>query len=398
MAVQTRGCGPRAARRVARHASSTLCATAPGHAARVPQPRSVCPGCGADVPAHPSTRALAHGWGGPAAGRCARAGGAQAPAGERNTHAGPRARTAIFHTSVPRAVLQRALAAVEHARRCLGHRQGLQAGADGRRLLVGEVDRREECAQPAGLRERSVPALRHVGESALASLLPVPRPTPILPQCGRPYTCLIPLQRVPGGQDLAGARNRRSGAERVRPADPPSPAHHVQATSELVRQLLTHVRTAHPHFNESNGADHVMVFSYDHARCDLAPALRLAEWGQLLSIQSYGDLTYTCARPPTRGARLAAWWCTMPVPVRERRACRLRASRGSGTPLVPVSAGPMMIKQESGADLGQTAGRAPAQQPNSTQTRPAHHGPGCGRGQRHASARSPKQCALSPAP
>ena len=62
-----------------------------------------------------------------------------------------------------------------------------------------------------------------------------------------------------------------------------------------MRRLLAHVRSAHAHFNESNGADHIMVFSYDHARCDLAPGLRLAEWGQLFSIQSYGDLTTTYA-------------------------------------------------------------------------------------------------------
>ena len=72
----------------------------------------------------------------------------------------------------------------------------------------------------------------------------------------------------------------------------------AQATSELVRRALEHVRGAHAHFNASNGADHFMVFSYDHARCDLAPGLRLAEWGQLFSIQSYGDLTYTCASHP----------------------------------------------------------------------------------------------------
>lgn len=62
-----------------------------------------------------------------------------------------------------------------------------------------------------------------------------------------------------------------------------------------MRRALEHVRTVHAHFNASNGADHFMVFSYDHARCDLAPGLRLSEWGQLFSIQSYGDLTYTCA-------------------------------------------------------------------------------------------------------
>lgn len=81
----------------------------------------------------------------------------------------------------------------------------------------------------------------------------------------------------------------------------------AQATSALVRRALAHVRSAHAHFNESNGADHVMVFSYDHARCDLAPGLRLAEWGQLVSIQSYGDLTTTyAASTPTLPYLLAS--------------------------------------------------------------------------------------------
>jgi hypothetical protein len=36
-----------------------------------------------------------------------------------------------------------------------------------------------------------------------------------------------------------------------------------------------------------------MVFSYDHGRCDMAPGLAHAEWGQMFAVQSYGDLTYT---------------------------------------------------------------------------------------------------------
>ena len=36
-----------------------------------------------------------------------------------------------------------------------------------------------------------------------------------------------------------------------------------------------------------------MVFSYDHARCDMALNLQLAEMGQMFSVQSYGDITLT---------------------------------------------------------------------------------------------------------
>ncbi|CAL8466706.1 g6242 [Coccomyxa elongata] len=66
-----------------------------------------------------------------------------------------------------------------------------------------------------------------------------------------------------------------------------------QATSELVRKALAHVRERHPYWDKRNGADHFMVFSYDHGRCDMAVNLRHSEWGQMFAIQSYGDLTYT---------------------------------------------------------------------------------------------------------
>ena len=98
--------------------------------------------------------------------------------------------------------------------------------------------------------------------------------------CGRPHST---------GGPLSAHQTCSQLAERT------TVARAAQATSQLVRRALEHVRSAHPHFNASNGADHAMVFSYDHARCDLAPGLALSEWGQLLSIQSYGDLTYTCA-------------------------------------------------------------------------------------------------------
>lgn len=68
---------------------------------------------------------------------------------------------------------------------------------------------------------------------------------------------------------------------------------HAQATSELVRKVLAHVRESHPYWDRRDGADHFMVFSYDHGRCDMALNLEHSEWGQMFAIQSYGDLTYT---------------------------------------------------------------------------------------------------------
>ena len=53
------------------------------------------------------------------------------------------------------------------------------------------------------------------------------------------------------------------------------------------------MKAQHPHWAKHGGADHFMVFSYDHARCDLAKDLQLAEMGRMFSIQSYGDLTLT---------------------------------------------------------------------------------------------------------
>ncbi len=65
----------------------------------------------------------------------------------------------------------------------------------------------------------------------------------------------------------------------------------MQNTSELVREALEHVRSSFPHWENHNGADHFMVFSYDHARCDMALINDAATLGQMFSIQSYGDLT-----------------------------------------------------------------------------------------------------------
>ncbi len=67
----------------------------------------------------------------------------------------------------------------------------------------------------------------------------------------------------------------------------------LQNTSELVREALQHVKANHPHWEKHNGGNHFMVFSYDHARCDMALNLQLSEMGQMFSIQSYGDLTLT---------------------------------------------------------------------------------------------------------
>lgn len=60
-----------------------------------------------------------------------------------------------------------------------------------------------------------------------------------------------------------------------------------------MREALQHVKAQHPHWDKKNGADHFMVFSYDHARCDMALNLQLAEMGQMFSVQSYGDITLT---------------------------------------------------------------------------------------------------------
>ena len=62
-------------------------------------------------------------------------------------------------------------------------------------------------------------------------------------------------------------------------------------TSALVAEALEHVRSSYPHWDRRNGADHFMVFSFDHARCDLAPALSLDALGRMFSVQSFGDLT-----------------------------------------------------------------------------------------------------------
>ena len=66
----------------------------------------------------------------------------------------------------------------------------------------------------------------------------------------------------------------------------------LQATSELVRAAIQHVRAAHPFWDASGGADHFMVFSYDHGKCEMAGALGFEEFGAMFSVQAYGSLVY----------------------------------------------------------------------------------------------------------
>ena len=73
----------------------------------------------------------------------------------------------------------------------------------------------------------------------------------------------------------------------------------AQATSELVKAAIAHVRETHPYWNATNGADHFMVFSYDHGKCEMARALQFEDFGELFSVQAYGSLVYRCA----------CWWC-----------------------------------------------------------------------------------------
>lgn len=69
----------------------------------------------------------------------------------------------------------------------------------------------------------------------------------------------------------------------------------MQATSDLVRAAISHVRQHHPFWNATNGADHFMVFSYDHGKCEMARALRFEDFGGLFSVQAYGSLVYRWA-------------------------------------------------------------------------------------------------------
>jgi hypothetical protein len=72
----------------------------------------------------------------------------------------------------------------------------------------------------------------------------------------------------------------------------------VQTTSDLVRSAIAYVKENFPYWNASNGADHFMVFSYDHGKCEMAKALRFEEFGDMFSIQAYGSLVYRCSALP----------------------------------------------------------------------------------------------------
>lgn len=76
----------------------------------------------------------------------------------------------------------------------------------------------------------------------------------------------------------------------------------MQATSNLVKAAIAHVREQHPYWNATNGADHFMVFSYDHGKCEMARALRFEDFGELFSVQAYGSLVYRCACSPAHPA------------------------------------------------------------------------------------------------
>ncbi len=69
----------------------------------------------------------------------------------------------------------------------------------------------------------------------------------------------------------------------------------MQRTSDLVRDAIAHVRDTHPYWNASGGADHFMVFSYDHGKCEMAKALQFEEFGKMFSVQAYGSLVYRCS-------------------------------------------------------------------------------------------------------
>lgn len=69
----------------------------------------------------------------------------------------------------------------------------------------------------------------------------------------------------------------------------------MQRTSDLVRDAIAHVRDNHPYWNASGGADHFMVFSYDHGKCEMAKALQFEEFGKMFSVQAYGSLVYRCS-------------------------------------------------------------------------------------------------------
>ena len=63
---------------------------------------------------------------------------------------------------------------------------------------------------------------------------------------------------------------------------------------KLVWKAIAHIKEQHPYWDRNNGADHFMVFSYDHGRCDMASGLQHEEFGHMFAIQSYGDIMSLC--------------------------------------------------------------------------------------------------------
>ena len=86
----------------------------------------------------------------------------------------------------------------------------------------------------------------------------------------------------------------------------------VQASSDIVRKAIAHVKKQHPYWDRKTGADHFMVFSYDHGRCDMAPGLQHAEFGRMFAIQSYGDIMSMCGNliptPPLSKHKTGKGW------------------------------------------------------------------------------------------
>ena len=85
----------------------------------------------------------------------------------------------------------------------------------------------------------------------------------------------------------------------------PESACGVQASGNVTRKAIAHVKEHHPYWGRKDGADHFMVFSYDHGRCDMAPGLQHEEFGRMFAIQSYGDIMSMCAQISTPPQRLS---------------------------------------------------------------------------------------------
>ena len=81
----------------------------------------------------------------------------------------------------------------------------------------------------------------------------------------------------------------------------------MQASSDMVQKAIASVKEQHPYWERKNGADHFMVFSYDHGRCDMARGLQHEEFGRMFAIQSYGDIMSMCAHMAAALLHLHTW-------------------------------------------------------------------------------------------